>query len=143
MNRTSRHLAIGFSSVCLLALGACYFPGGSGFSTDTHTYVSTSWQPYTITLKDTRTGQDFWSIDVPVGKQLVVHFREGDDSLKGTPTPDTMEWEIMDEGELFGQLDNSIAVPSKHDRRLDVTIRATPELPESMTGGVPRASDGQ
>ena len=45
---------------------------------------------------------------------------------------------IMDEGEMFGQLDNSIPVPSKHDRRLDPSLRATPELPESMGGGIPK-----
>ncbi len=118
-------------------LPGCYAPGGSGFSTDTHTYVSTAWQPYTVTLKDTRTGKDFWSIDVPVGKQLVLNFRDGDGIAK-SGTPDLMEWEIMDAGEMFGQLDNSIPVPPAPGRRLDPTIRATPELPESMGGGIPK-----
>jgi hypothetical protein len=92
MNRSIRSsssvLALS-AAACLAVCAGCYAPGGSGFSTDTHSYVSTSWQPYTITLKDTRTGQNFWSIDVPVGKKLVVHFREGE-GIKGSATPDLM-----------------------------------------------------
>lgn len=136
MRSSSSFLGLG-AAACLAISAGCYAPGGSGFSTDTHSYVSTSWQPYTITLKDTRTGQNFWSMDVPVGKKLVVHFR-GDEGIKGSATPDLMEWEIMDPDEMFGQLDNSVPVPGREYRRLDPTLRATPELPESMGGGVPK-----
>jgi hypothetical protein len=115
------------------SLAGCYSPGGSGFSTDTHTYVSTSWQPTTVALRDTRTGQDIWSVDIPVGKQLVVHFRKNE-AMKNTPTPEIMEWEIMDAGEMFGELDNSIPVPGGTDKRLDPKLRPAPELPPGMTG---------
>jgi len=136
----NRSIAALTAAAITLALTGCYLPGGNGFSTDTHTYESTSWQPYTITLKDTRTGQDFWSIDVPVGKQLVVRFRPGDDKDQNGPTPDVMEWGILDRGEMFGDLANSIPVPGRYDRRLDPVIRAVPELPGGMTGGgVPKA----
>src|SRR5688572_18835336 len=119
-------------------LPGCYVPGGDGFSTDTHTYVSTPWQPYTVTLKDTRTGKDFWSIDVPVGKQLVVQFKK-DEGIPNSPTPDLMRWEIMESGEMFGDLDNSIPVPpSDGSRRLDPTLRPAPEPPESMGGTTPK-----
>lgn len=132
MHRSTAARSLSMLLVCagISLLGGCYSPGGSGFSTDTHTYVSTSWQPYTVTVQDTRTRQNLWSIDVPVGKQLVVHFRAGD-GVKGSDTPDLMEWEIMDAGEMFGQLDNSVPVPA--DRQLLPTLRPTPELPGATT----------
>jgi hypothetical protein len=48
----------------------------------------------------------------------------------------------MDPDEMFVELDNSIPVPEKYYRRLDPTMRATPELPESMGGGVPKPAGG-
>lgn len=143
MNRSDIRLFSIFGTLALAGatlLGGCYKPGGSGFSTDTFTYPSTSWQPCTITLKDTRTDQAIWSIDVPVGKQLVIDFRK-DEGIPGSGTPDLMRWEIMDIGEQFGELDNSLPVPPAPDgRRVDHTLRPAPELPESMGGGVPKPS---
>lgn len=123
--------SIGFSA-------GCYAPGGSGFSTDTHTYASSSWYPYTITVQDTRTRENFWSIDVPVGQQLVLHIRKGD-GIPDSSTPDLMEWEIMDSGELFGQLSNSVAIPT--DIQIIQTLRPVPELPATMTGATPKAGE--
>ena len=123
--------ALGFAA-------GCYSPGGSGFSTDTRTYVSSSWYPYTITVQDTRTRENFWSIDVPVGKQLVVHFREGD-GIPNSATPNLLEWEIMDAGEMFGQLDNSVAIPT--DVQIVPSFRPAPELPGAMTGATPQQGE--
>jgi hypothetical protein len=130
---TSRILSIA-ACTAAAALAGCYWEGGSGVSLDQHPYISTSWNPYTITLRDTRTGQAFWSVDVPVGKQLVIHFRD-DLGKPGTATPDSMEWDIMEPGTLSGPLMNSLAVPPFTARRIDVDRRATPELPEDMGGG--------
>jgi len=119
----------------LAALPGCYSEGGTGYSNDQHCYVSTTWQPKTITLKDTRTGQSFWSIDVPVGKKLVVQFREnanGPDAKPGDATPDMMLWDLVDVDDDFAPLANQIPVPARAARRLDMTLRASPELPESM-----------
>src|ERR1700752_3229957 len=92
----------GGAGLCAAMISAteCYWEGGPGYSDDQFTYVSRAWQPWTITLKDTRTGQDFWSIDVPQDQQLVVHFITGE----GTPggfTPDRMEWGLMEAGTLY------------------------------------------
>jgi hypothetical protein len=111
--------------------GCAYSEGGSGMSLDEHTYVSTSWQPKTVSLIDTRTGQTFWSSDVPVGKQLVIRFKP-DQGIKGTATPDRMLWEVMDAGTSFGHLDNSLAVPPSESRKLDMKLRSTPELPPDL-----------
>lgn len=113
------------------SLAGCYNEGGIGYSRDAYAYVSTSWQPKTITLKDTRTGQDFWSVDVPVGKKLVITFSE-DTGTKDSYTPDMMSWAICDEKDENPRLGNTLAVPNKHARRLDMTIRPTPELPDGM-----------
>lgn len=114
-----------------LSLPGCYNEGGIGYSRDAYAYVSTSWQPKTVTLKDTRTGQDFWSVDVPVGKKLVITFSENT-GAKDAYTPDTMSWAICDESDENPRLGNTLAVPNMHARRLDVTLRPTPELPDNM-----------
>ncbi|MBC7835994.1 MAG: hypothetical protein H7Y88_12975 [Phycisphaerales bacterium] len=121
------------------ALGACYYPGGPWYSADRYTYVSTAWQPQTITLTDTRTGEVIWSQDVPVGKQLVIDFTSEDSTSDVNPVvdpahPDMMEWEIMDAGTRFGQLDNAIAVPPADSRRVEMTLRPVPEYPATVTG---------
>jgi hypothetical protein len=107
--------------------------GGVGASLDSHVYVSRSWQPWTVTVRDTRTGQAFWSIDVPVGKKLALQFVRG----SGTDTqysPDLMKWGLMDEFATFSNLTNSLPVPAADSRRLEPTLRAVPELPPDMTG---------
>ncbi|MGE3106947.1 MAG: hypothetical protein AB7G11_06870 [Phycisphaerales bacterium] len=127
-------------SLASAALLGCYAEGGPGMSADQHAYVSTSWQPKTVTLRDTRTGQAFWSIDVPVGKKLVIQFRENEGvegQTFGDATPDMMLWELLWPDDDFGPLHNQIPVPPKECRKLDLTLRAAPELPESMGGGVP------
>lgn len=113
-------------------VGGCYYPGGPGFSVDRFTYESTTWQPWTVTLEDTRTGQVFWSIEVPVGYQLVIDFDEGPVGTADEFTPDIMKWEIMPIGRRYGHLDNTMRVPPASARLLVPTLRRVPELPEDM-----------
>lgn len=130
-SRTFRRLALALAMAGSTLLAGCYSEGGMMYSRDGYAYVSTPWQPKTITLKDTRTGQDFWSVDVPVGKKLVVSFSE-DAGTKDSYTPDMMNWAICEEGDDYPRLGNSLAVPNKHARRLDMTLRPSPELPDGM-----------
>lgn len=117
-----------------LAGSACFYnEGGLGMSEDKHVYVSRSHQPWTVTVRDTRTGQAFWSVDVPVGKKLVVQFLPGQGS-ENKYTPDLMQWGLMDEDTGYGNLTNSLPVPASDSRRLEPTLRAAPELPPEMTG---------
>lgn len=89
------------------------------------TFESTAFKPKTLSLIDTRTGETIWSVDVPVGKELVVKFREGVN--EGELMADLMEWGILDSGARRGELESSIPAPPRDYRRLDMTIRAHPE----------------
>jgi hypothetical protein len=113
------------------SLTGCYAEGGLGYSDDNYTFVSRPYQPWVITLKDTRTNQDFWTVEVPVGKQLVIQFRE-DGGTKDTYTPDLMEWGFMEPGTQTARLGNSMPVPPSNSRRLDPVLRTIPELPPRM-----------
>jgi hypothetical protein len=136
-NATRRgRLAVAAGLLLALGTGGCYYPGGPGYSADTFTYESTSWQPWTVTVVDTRTGQTIWSVDVPVGKQLVVAFKP-DRGNKDTGMPDLMQWEIFPLGTRTGTLTNSLVCPPAGSRRLDPTLRPTPELPEDMAVAAP------
>lgn len=119
-------------AAAIAALSGCYYPGGPGASYDVYTYESTSWKPWTVTLVDTRTGQTVWSIDVPVGKEVVLSFKEGE-GTKDSATPDLMRWQLFPLGTHYGELKSTLAVPPASARRLDPVLRPTPELPEEMT----------
>lgn len=111
--------------------GGCYFAGGPGWSADRFTYPSDSWRPQTVSLVDTRTGETLWSVDVPVGQQLVVGFyadRNEDDPMM----PDEMQWRIMKAGKRFGPLHNRMPCPPRDARLVEVTMREAPELPGAV-----------
>lgn len=127
--RTAAPLAL-LGTVALLA--GCYAEGGRGASEDLFTYVSHEYQPWTVTLVDTRTRQTIWSIDIPVGQQLVVEFVPDEGTEDGF-TPDKMKWALMKAGSDQGALSNELAVPPKQARRLDPYLRAVPELPPDMS----------
>ena len=63
--------------VTVLILGGCYSPSG-GLMTSTgraQTYYSTESLPATVTIVDTRTAEPFFTIEIPVGKQLTLDFK--------------------------------------------------------------------
>ena len=119
--------------LALFLLTGCYTEGGGmGPNMDQHVYVSRPWQPWTVTLRDTRTGQEFWSMDVPVGKKLIVSFSENTGS-NDKYTPDVMKWAVVDEErDMFVNITNSLPCPPSNSRRLEPTLRTAPELPENM-----------
>ncbi len=124
------------------SLSGCYSEGGMGWSEDQHVFVSRPQQPWTVSLKDTRTGQDVWSVEVPVGKQLVVHFLP----KAGAPnsfTPDLMEWGLMDAGTEFERLGNTLPVPPADSRRFDPVLRPVPEFPPGMVAPSSTVSGGE
>jgi hypothetical protein len=128
----SRTIGFGGLAMCTAFLSGCYSEGGPGFALDQQAYVSRPWTPWTVTLRDTRTGQEFWSMDVPVGKRLIVSFST-DTGTKDKYTPDKMNWALVDEGDDFAvRLSNSLPVPPANSRRLEPTLRTAPELPENM-----------
>lgn len=139
MNACALGLGVGAS-----VLGGCWVPGGVQMSLDMYTYHSTTYMPQTVTLIDTRSGQALFSVDIPVGKELVMQFHEGR-GVKlpdGTPSelyPDKLKWDIWDLGRRFGEPTQSFDVPPFHARRVDVTVRTSPEQPDLLTPvpGVP------
>ncbi len=113
----------------------CHSPGGPLYSADKHTYVSSEWQPWTVSVVDTRTGEAFWSVDVPVGEQLVVQFSRG--TGPNEYKPDELVWDVMPAGRWFGALRNRLPCPPSGVRRLEPELRATPEMPGSPAPGSP------
>lgn len=108
-------------------LGGCHRQGGPGFSTNTFTYISTEWRPYTISVVDTASGETVWSVDVPVGKQLAMGFRKGNGP--NSYRPDMLDWGLEEAGRWFGTRGNQVPVPGPDARRVEVTLRAVPERP--------------
>lgn len=126
-----------------LLLAGCWTPGGRPWSDDSYTYVSTEWQPQTISLIDTRTGQTVWSYEVPVGRQLVMQFYEG--SRETAPdylNPDTLAWDDFPAGQHLGFAKNRLSVPPATARRVDVKFRPTPETAPPPPSGPGTAGYG-
>jgi hypothetical protein len=120
------------AGLALLAASGCHNPQGGimPYTGGTTTYYSTEQYPCTITLVDTRTGEPFFTLEVPVGKQLTLDFREGegDDAVN---TPDLMRYEVWPIGTAVGTLRNAQTVPDRWSRRIDVDYRRAPEYPPS------------
>lgn len=109
--------------------GCAHSEGGNMQSMDRFTYVSTSYQPKTLVLLDTRDGEEIWSVDVPVGQKLVVQFEEGKAKNATPENPDLMKWELGSADQSRLTLRNAIPVPPASARRIDMTLRDTPEWP--------------
>lgn len=103
-------------------------------SNDTFTFISNEFYPVTVTIVDVRTNEPIWTADVPVSKQLTFRFHEA--QYPDNPAnPDAMRWQFFDRPTRAGELNSVMACPDKYSRRMDVTIRKTPEY---ATGSDPR-----
>jgi len=124
----ARSLMLGMAAV--LTLAGCYSPSGGWVKRRNvaNTYYSTESLPATVTIVDTRTEEPFFTIEIPVGKQLTMDFKEGkgDDPVL---TPDLMVYQVFDLGTKIGKLRNSVTVPNSYSRRIDVDYRE----PETAT----------
>jgi len=130
-----------FSAACCLAcLGSCtmYTSGGNPFTNgpdSAATWESTVASPKTITIIDTRSGEQFFVMEVPVGQKLVIDFIEGAGD-NDVFTPDLMTWAVFPiggSGSGYGPLTNAQTVPDRWSRRLDVTLRPTNEYANPMS----------
>ena len=101
-------------------------PGGRSASLDQFSYVSTAFAPMTVTLRDVRDGSEIWSLDVPVNRKLIVRFDPADDEERDTLRPAIMCWDVVDVDDS-SSLENEVPVPQDPYRRLEVTLRETPE----------------
>ena len=106
-----------------------YTPGGNTFFNgpdSAATYQSTEEFPKTVSIIDTRSGEQLFVMETPVGKKLVIDFieDEGDNTVL---TPDLMQWEVFSHNVYYGPLSSSMTVPNRWSRRVDVTIRESSE----------------
>ena len=112
-----------------------YTPGGNPYFNGPNsaaTWESTEEVPKTVTLIDTRTGERLFVMEIPVGEKLVIDFIEdsGDNEVF---TPDLMMWELFQHNVSYGPLSNSLTVPNKWSRRLDIAIRPSSEYANPMS----------
>lgn len=129
--RAGRTLA----AALLLASAApgCNSEGGALVSLDRQVWVSRAWTPVTASVIDTRTGEAIWSVDVPVGQKLVFDFRgPGSNPARDPIYPDIMDWNVMPEQNQTTPLSRALPVPPRDARRVEMTLRNTPELPERI-----------
>lgn len=131
--RSSRVCRAAMVSALAIGLGvwssagcSLYRPGGSGWSDDAFTYFSKPYTPATVTLVDTRTGENLWSYEVPVGRQLTLRFYKIQ-KTKDEAMPDLMRWDDYPQGKEQAILRNTMQVPPASGRRLELTYRKTPE----------------
>lgn len=122
-------------------LVGCQSEAGGYWSDDRYVYVSRAWEPKTITLIDTRTGESLWSVDVPVGRELHMGFSKG--TGPNEYKPDEVIWEMRENGKRFGSSDNRMPCPPKDVRRVDVTLRSKPEMPGTPVPGSPFRPNGE
>jgi len=137
---SSRALCLAaFAAAAVSSVGGCmpgYRPGGGQSSMDAFAYESTVDYPQTVKVVDLGTNAVLWTMEVPVGKQLIIRFYE-DHDLKNERCPSLLRWELRDTGDQYGELHNSMPVPSAHRRRVDVAFRANPSAtpqPEAAGG---------
>ena len=105
-------------------------PGGNMFSDDTYTYMSTPYEPLTVTLYDNRDNEPIWTVDVPIGSKVSLRFRKNKIKEGSARRPDIMEWVIYDQKRRTARYENSMAVPSPESRMMRVSLRKGPEFPE-------------
>jgi hypothetical protein len=119
-------LSLAALTAATLPMAGCYMPGfrpgGQQATRGVHTFESTTDFPQTIQLTDLATKEIIWSVNVPVGQQLVVRFYD-DHDRRNVERPALMRWELMERGTLWGELDNAIPVPDYDRRLLEVYYR--------------------
>lgn len=119
-------------------LGGCFYAnqmlsksaGGNMSSDDTYTYISTPYEPLTVTLYDNRDNEPLWTVDVPVGSKVSLRFLENKVKDGTTRRPDIMQWAIYDQSRRTARYDNTMAVPPAESRMMRVSLRQGPEFPE-------------
>jgi len=105
-------------------------PGGKMRSTDSFTYISTPFEPLTVTLYDQRDKEPLWTVDVPIGQKVTVRFLTNRAKEGTTRRPDIMQWEIYDQKKRRANLSNTMAVPEAGSRMLKVAVRDSVEYPD-------------
>jgi len=120
-------LALGALSGCLPGTN----PGGHAWSLDKHVFASTVWEPKTVTVTDTASGETLWVKEVPVGKQVVVRFFPGKARGNDPQRPDQMAWGMANVNKSADDWDGRIDVPGAGWRAISFELRPAPEYPRT------------
>ena len=118
----ARSAAVALAAAATLPLVGCYA------SQDKYPFESRTWSPKTVVLIDTRTEEELWRYEAPVGTTLTLKFASGDeDNLE---FPDEMRWEVKsDIGTEFSD-EGEVPAPPEGVRRVDWYLRPAPEYPK-------------
>lgn len=101
-------------------LGGCAWIDDT--SDDNYLYKSTPHLPVTVTLVDTRTDEEVWSQDVPVGSNLKLAFKHNGSA--DDPYGDSeMVWQWKGRARQAGETSGRVPVPTRDVRRIDVNYR--------------------
>jgi hypothetical protein len=106
-------------------------PGGHAWSLDKHVYASTVWEPKTVTVTDTVSGETLWVKEVPVGRQVVIRFFAGKAKGGDPKRPDQMAWAIANLNKSADGWDGRMDVPGAEWRMLSFDLRPAPEYPRT------------
>lgn len=139
ISKSATTMTLVLASLALtLSMSGCFYakqalsktPGGNMNSDDSYTYMSTPYEPLTVTLYDNRDNEPIWTVDVPIGSKVSIKFRANKAEEGTTRRPDIMQWAIYDATRRTSRYDNTIAVPSAESRLMRVSLRSGPEFPE-------------
>ncbi len=122
------------AATAAIALSGCGGLGGGNYSGAPHTWASEAHSPKVLTLQDTRTGEDVWTVEIPVGSWLTTRFLEGggaDPELY----PDRLAWRLREAGKSQGGTEHVASVPPADSRKWVLTLRESPEIPEDLRSG--------
>jgi hypothetical protein len=110
-------------TIAVVATG-CHRPQGAlmSYTGESYTYFSYQTLPKTVRVRDVRTGEIVFAMDIPTGKQLTIQFKpgDGDDSVH---RPDLLLYQVMDMGKTTGKLRNAMSVPGASTRLIEVDVR--------------------
>lgn len=140
--RTLLAMALMAGTLGTAVLGGCAkqmltnSPGGNMRSDDSYTYISTPFEPLTVTLYDYRDSEPIWTVDVPVGSKVTIRFLDNRAKEGTTRRPDIMQWAIYDKDKRRADLTNTMAVPAADSRMLKVAVRDGVEYPDEDPGEV-------
>lgn len=90
------------------------------------TIQSTEITQKSVRMVDMRSGEVFFTLDIPIGKQITFDFDRGDGD-DAVYTPDIMRYEVKDIGDSNGKLKNSMTAPNAESRRIDVFVTQSPQ----------------
>ncbi len=131
----------------VIIIAAAILLAGCSMSTDTHTFYSYTYRPTTLSLVDNTTKETLWTMDIPVGKKLVVDFdgnQQFNEVFKNRVTPATrMKWKLLDHEEsreslFINQGEGTLDLPGR-PIMMQVSYREAPEYPEEYLPVTPPA----